>query len=59
MFGEDFPHYQKPGFIVTLLNNSLRQFRKTINDSMSASCGMNLQKSTLSHKVSGKNFYSK
>ena len=54
MFGEDFPHYQKPGFIITLLNWSLRQIRKTINNGLNILCRMTQQKSTVNHKVAGK-----
>ena len=54
MFGVDFSNYQKPGVVATLLNYSLRKFRKNINNSMNASNGMTLQKSIVTHTVVGK-----
>ena len=59
MLGVDFLNYQKPGFVVTLLNYSLRQIRKTIDNSMNAVRGMTLQKSTVTYKLVGKNYYNK
>ena len=59
MFGVGFPNHQKPGFLVTLLNHSLKQIRKTINNSMSPLCGMTQEKSIVTHKVVGKNYYDK
>ena len=49
MFGIDFQNYHKHGFVLTLLNHALRKIRKMISNSMSALCGMTLQKSTETH----------
>ena len=59
MFGVDFSNYQKHGFVITLSNCTLYQMRKTINNSMNATRGMTLQKSTDAHKVVGKNYHIK
>ena len=59
MLGIDFQSYHKHGFALTLVNHALRKIRKTISNSLNALCEMKLQKSTVNHKVAGKNYYNR